>query len=248
MQIHHTQQGEGDPLILLHGWGSDSKSNWVDTGWVAALTPYRRVVTIDCRGHGRSEKPHVQGAYSYVAMCEDVLDVMDELGIARTDLVGYSMGAFIAVALLGRHCDRLSSVVMGGIGEETAESAAACAVIAAALRADDPDLIDDPLGRAYRAFVGRRPGNDLEALALAALQMWPEGFPLEVGGAGLRDVDIPVLIVNGSEDHPYVDSAGELAAAIPRSKLVVIPGTDHLSTVTDDRFKTEVIAFLTGHS
>ena len=66
-------------------------------------------------------------------------------------------------------------MVLGGIGDETEESAAVCHLIAASLRADDPSEIADPVGRAYRRYVDADPTNDREALAVAALQMWPDG-------------------------------------------------------------------------
>jgi hypothetical protein len=134
---------------------------------------------------------------------------MDELGSARADLFGYLMGAFIAVSLLGHHRDRFSSMVLGGIGEETAQSAATCTLIAASLRVDDRADIIDPLGRARRRYLDADPGNDREELASAAMEMWPDGHPLALGGDGLADVDIPVVIVNGADDHPYVDTVGE---------------------------------------
>ncbi len=242
--VHYECFGRGHPIVLVHGWGTDGRRNWIDTGWVSALEPLRRTIVMDCRGHGLSDKPRTQHSYGYRAMSEDVLWVMDDLGIDVADLFGYSMGAFMAVALLGRHPDRFTSVVMGGIGDETDESAAACLVIADALRAADVTKIGDPIGRAYRAFVDANPANDREALALAALQMWPKGHPLEVGGTGLREGGVPVLIVNGGDDHPYVDSAHRLAATVPGSKLVTIRDTDHLSVVTDPRFKTAVLEFI----
>jgi pimeloyl-ACP methyl ester carboxylesterase len=247
MQIHDSRFGQGPPIILVHGWGADTTRNWIDTGWVAALEGIRGVVAMDCRGHGRSQKPHAQEAYSYRSMSQDVLQVMNDLGIAKADLFGYSMGAFMAVSLLGHHRERFTSVIMGGIGDETEQSEALRFVIADALRTGDPDRITDARGRAYRAFVDTDPTNDLEALALSALQMWPEGHPLDLGGAVLREVGIPVLIVNGADDHPYVDTAGRLAAAVPGAKLVTIPDTDHVSVVSDPRFKVAVLDFLTGH-
>jgi pimeloyl-ACP methyl ester carboxylesterase len=246
--IHYEQFGAGHPIVLVHGWGIGARRNWVDTGWVASLGSIRRVITLDCRGHGRSAKPRTQASYGYRAMSTDVLHVMDELGIARADLFGYSMGAFMAVSLLGSDHDRFTSVVMGGIGDETDETEAVRFVIAAALRADDPDAVADPVGRAYRAFVDADPTSDREALALAALQMWPEGHPLELGGPGLRTADVPVLIVNGANDHPYVDTAHTLAAALPKAEIVTIPDADHLSAVTHPRLREVVLDFLERHS
>jgi pimeloyl-ACP methyl ester carboxylesterase len=177
-------------------------------------------------------------------MSQDVLRVMDELQIDEADLFGYSMGAFIGVSLLGHHRDRFSSMVLGGIGDETEESAAVCHLIAASLRVDDPAEIVDPVGRAYRRYVDADPANDREALAMAALQMWPDGRPLALGGEGLAYVHIPVLIVDGADDHPYVDTVGNLAAAIPSAELLIIPDTDHHTVVGDSRFKVAVLEFL----
>ena len=244
LHIHYEEFGAGHPIVLVHGWGVDLQRQWVRTGWIAALQDLRRVIAIDCRGHGRSDKPLVQSRYSYGAMAEDVLSVMDDLGIERADLFGYSMGAFMAAWLLGHHSDRFSSVIMGGIGDETPASAAAGERIAEALRAPDPSLIEDDLGRAYRAFVDADPSNDREALALSALQMWPEGHPLEVGGVGLGAASVSVLVVDGGDDYPYVLSADRLVAAVPGARLVVIPGTDHLSIVADPRFHAAVREFL----
>src|SRR5436190_3382953 len=135
-------------------------------------------------------------------MGEDVLQVMDELTLETADYLGYSLGAFVGAALLATDAHRFRSMVLGGIGDETDESAAAATTIAAALRADDPTSIIDPLGRAYRAFVDLDPTSDREALAVAALGMWPDGHPLDLGGARLGQAEIPVLVVNGSADHP----------------------------------------------
>jgi len=244
MHIHYDVVGEGRPLVLVHGWGANARRNWVDLGWVEALAPVRRLVLMDSRGHGRSEAAASQAGYGYAAMGEDVLRVMDELEIAEGDLFGYSMGAFIGVALLGHHRDRFSSMVLGGIGDETEESAAVCHLIARSLRVDDPSEIVDPVGRAYRRYVDADPGNDRAALAMAALQMWPDGHPLALGGEGLAEVDIPVLIVDGADDHPYVDTVGRLAAAIPGAELVTIPDTDHHTIVGDARLKAAVLEFL----
>jgi pimeloyl-ACP methyl ester carboxylesterase len=154
------------------------------------------------------------------------------------------MGAFMGVYLLGRAGERFSSMVLGGIGDETDESLAVLPKIVAGLTAPDPALIAEPVGLAYRKFVDSDPRNDREALALAALQMWPEGFPLRLGGPGLAGVDIPVLIVNGANDRPYVDTAGGTVQAIAGCVLAVIPDRDHLGVVSDARFKERVLAFL----
>jgi pimeloyl-ACP methyl ester carboxylesterase len=246
MRIHHEVTGEGHPIVLVHGWGLGSERNWVDTGWVAALAAVRRVVTLDVRGHGRSDKPLDPAAYGYRAMSADVVQVLDELGIERADYLGYSMGAFIGAALLGSHPERFTSMVLGGIGDETAESAAACVGIAAALGTDDPSTIADPVGRASRAFVDLDPTSDREALAVAALAMWPDGHPLDLAGPIGADADVPVVVVNGGDDHPYVDTAPAFVAALRDAKHVVLPGVDHMTALFDPGFRTAVLELLDG--
>ena len=246
LQIYYQRTGAGTPLILVHGWGADSNSNWVSSGWIDGLKQYRTVISIDIRGHGKSDKPHALAPYSYAAMSGDVLAVMNELEIEQADYLGYSMGAFMGAYLLGHHPERFASMVLGGIGDETRSSASQGAVIAQALRALDATKIDDPYGRQVRIYAEANSNNDLESLAFSALKMWPEGYPLKIAGPNLSNALVPVLIVNGENDHPYVDSADLLADALTNGHHLKIPGTDHLTVVADERFKKAVIDFLSG--
>lgn len=245
LKIYYEVYGDGRPIVLVHGWGSSIRGNWIDTGWVATLAPHRQVIALDVRGHGRSDKPHAQRLYSYRVMANDVLAVMDHLKLERADYLGYSMGACMGAYLLGHHSDRFSSMILGGIGDETPESASACEAIAAALRAKDAAEIKSPLGLLYRSYATSDPNNDLEALAASALQMWPEGYPIQLGGAGLKKTTLPVLIVNGANDHPYVESDEKLAAVIRNARLVRIPDADHLTVVPRREFQDAVVEFLT---
>ncbi len=244
LEIHYESWGAGRPLILVHGWGADTKRNWVDTGWVDALATERLVISLDVRGHGQSDKPYEAERYSYATMSRDVLALIDHFGIEQPDFLGYSMGAFMGAHILGHHGQRFGAMILGGIGDESEESAAMRFAIAAALRATDPSTITDPLAHAYRAYAAAEPNNDLEALAIAVLRMWPEGYPRALGGDGLARADNPVLIVNGGDDHPYVDSDHLFAAAIPGAQLLEIPMTNHLSAPFDPRFRQAVLAFL----
>ena len=245
-KIYYETFGQGKPIMLVHGWGSSLQGNWVNTGWVEALKPTRRVVALDVRGHGESDKPREQAVYSYARMSRDVLRVMDRLGIAKADYLGYSMGSFMGASLLRHARERFTSMILGGIGDETDESLAVLPNIVAGLRAKDPAEVTDPVGSGYRAYADSDPRNDLEALALSALQMWPEGFPLQLAGQGLADIEVPILIVNGANDHPYVDTVHKLVEAMPNARLAVIPDCDHLSVVGNPRFKEQALAFLAG--
>ena len=246
LQIYFERFGSGPPLILVHGWGSDSIGNWVDSGMINVLETHRSVISIDIRGHGKSDKPHALDPFSYSAMSQDVLALMAVLNIGKADFMGYSMGSFIGAYLLGHHPERFTSMILGGIGDETESSAAQGSAIAQALRASDMASITSDYGRHVRTFVESNPNNDLESLAYSALKMWPEGYPIKVAGSNIGQAKFPVLIVNGENDHPYVDSADLFAAALPNGRHLRIPETDHLTAVFDERFKKVVVEFLTS--
>jgi pimeloyl-ACP methyl ester carboxylesterase len=237
--IHYEVFGEGRPIVLVHGFTASLQMNWVLTSWVDTLTPIRQVVALDCRGHGLSDKPHEPGAYAGGEMGEDVIRLMDHLGIEKADLFGYSMGAGISVRLLLDHPDRFTSVVLGGIGEVlTTGRDEGASAIADAMLAEDPETITNPIAKGFRTFADM---GDNDHVALAAyLRAAREAVVREK----LAEVDLPVLIVNGADDT-LVGSPDELAAAIPGAELVLIPDKDHLSVVADERFKQAVVQFLT---
>jgi len=234
-------------MVLVHGWGSDSDNNWVKSGWVDSLTPHRTVIILDVRGHGKSDKPHALESYSYAGMCSDVLAVLDQLGIKICDFMGYSMGSFMGAYLLGHHPERFSSMVLGGIGNETEATAAQGELIAQALRAENVSDIKNVYGKQVRAYVDANPNSDLESLAFSASKMWPEGYPLRIAGPGISKAQFPILIVNGEDDHPYVDTADLLTEALPDAHHLTIPDTDHMTVVADARFKQAVVEFITGN-
>jgi pimeloyl-ACP methyl ester carboxylesterase len=117
VSIHYEVFGEGEPIILIHGFASNLQENWVATGWVDTLMPLRQVIALDCRGHGKSDRPREPEAYSSDSMSGDVIAVLDHLGIARADLFGYSMGGGIVLRLLAGYPDRFASAIAGGVGE-----------------------------------------------------------------------------------------------------------------------------------
>lgn len=246
LRIHYEIHGTGRPLVLVHGWGVNTQLNWKVSGWIDALAHSHQVIALDIRGHGDSDKPHEASRYTYAAMSDDVIAVMEHLGVRHADYMGFSLGAFVGIHLLGHRPGLFTSCVLMGIGDEDAETLAMAPRVAAALRAPTPADVHDPEALAYRTIVDADPRNDREALAVAALTMWPEGYPLKVGGPGLAKVDVPVLIVNGTND-PYHRTDPKLQAAIPGSEVKEIPGVDHFSLVFDPRTKEAVLPFLAAH-
>lgn len=235
--IHYEEFGGGEPVVLVHGFASNLRDNWEVTGWVKRLVSAgRRVVALDCRGHGESEKPHDPAAYDRGIMSGDVLRLMDHLKIDRTDLLGYSMGGAIALDLIIHQPARFRRAVLGGIGlnlRGVAESTA----IAAALSADDPSTITRPIARAFREFA-EQGGNDLKALAACMT-----GRRSQPDLKAIAAISVPVLIAVGEKDD-LVGGADKLVATIPGALLVTVPDRDHLTVVADRRFKEPILAFL----
>ena len=116
IELHYEEEGAGPPVVLLHGLSSSIKGNWRDPGiWSALVDSGKRVIGLDARGHGRSAKPHDPSSYRDRAMVRDVGAFFDHLGLERTDLVGYSMGAATAIRFAVGE-PRLRRLVLGGIG------------------------------------------------------------------------------------------------------------------------------------
>jgi pimeloyl-ACP methyl ester carboxylesterase len=238
VRIEYDDIGEGDPIVLVHGFASDRTNNWREPGWYDALTDAgRRVVALDCRGHGESGKPHDPAAYDRGAMAADVVRLLDELGIERADLMGYSMGGHISTYLLLEHPERFNAVVLAGIGSTLLEERERDDTVAEALEADNADDVDSERGLRFRLFAEEQ-GNDLAALA--ALQRAPR---TSLDADRLGEVDLPVLVVAGSEDE-LVGRPEPLADAIPDAEAVAVEGEDHLTTVGDRRYRKAVLDFL----
>ncbi len=225
VKIHYETFGQGKPIVLVHGFPLSMELNWVGTKWVEALQPVRRVVGLDCRGFGDSDKPHDPEAYGIENMAGDVLRLMDHLSIDKADLFGYSMGSMISAHLLINHRERFTTVILGGAGnlldpgrEEQMSKSADYLLV------DDPSQITDPFGKTFRTIADGIPNTDRLALAACAQRLFEP-----VKAADFADVDIPVLVISGAEDT----SPAAMAAATPGSKLVLIPDTNHFTVIPD---------------
>jgi len=236
--IHYDVAGEGAPVLLVHGFASNARANWVDTGWVTALTKAgRMVITFDHRGHGLSEKLYDPVLYTTSHMAEDARALLDHLGIPRSDVMGYSMGARVSALLAIDHPERVGKLILAGLAENMINGVGGALEIAAALEAERLEDVTDRGSRAFRIFADATK-SDRKALA-ACIRTSRQKLAAE----DLATITAPTLIVVGSTD----DIAGRpepLQAVIPNSEVLVIPDRDHMRTVGDRRYKEGVIRFL----
>ncbi len=238
VEIAFLDEGEGEPIVLIHGFASNKEINWVGPGWMSTLTRAgRRAIALDDRGHGASSKLYDPAAYHSSLMAEDVRALLDHLGLQRADVFGYSMGARIAAYLALAHPDRVRSVVLGGLGIRLVEGVGLPETIADGLEAPSLADVADPTARLFRAFA-EQTKSDLRALA-ACLR----GSRQTLSRAEVGRIAAPVLVAVGSED-PIAGSPQELAALIPGARAFVVPGRDHMLAVGDKTFKSTVLDFL----
>jgi pimeloyl-ACP methyl ester carboxylesterase len=238
VEIAFHDHGEGEPIVLVHGFASTAEVNWIHPGWVATLARAgRRVIAPDVRGHGTSTKFYEPAAYHSAHMAADIRALLDHLGIGRADVMGYSMGARITAFFALAHPARLRRAVLGGLGIRLVENAGLPETIAQALEAPSLADVHDPTGRAFRAFA-EQTRSDLAALAACirgSRQVWTRGEAASVRA--------PVLVAVGTKD-PIAGSPHELAALLPAGRALDIPGRDHMLAVGDRVFKDAVVRFL----
>jgi pimeloyl-ACP methyl ester carboxylesterase len=238
VEIAYLDQGEGEPIVLVHGFASNKDVNWVAPGWVTTLTRAgRRAIALDNRGHGASTKLYDPAAYRSAIMAEDVRALLDHLRLPRADVMGYSMGARITAFLALAHPERVRSAVLGGLGIRLVEGVGLPETIAAGLEAPTLAEVRDPTAQQFRAFA-EQTGSDLRALA-ACLR----GSRETLSRADAGRIAVPLLVAVGGKD-PIAGSPHELAALVPGARALVIPDRDHMLAVGDRTFKAGVLEFL----
>jgi pimeloyl-ACP methyl ester carboxylesterase len=238
VEIAYLDEGEGEPIVLIHGFASTKETNWVQPGWIATLRGVgRRVIALDNRGHGASSKLYDPAAYHSATMAEDVRALLDHLTIDRADVMGYSMGARITAFFAVKHSARVRSAIFGGLGIRLVEGIGLPESIAEALEAPSLDDVQDPTGHMFRSFA-QQTGSDLRALAACI-----RGSRQTMSRAEVAGIRVPVLVAVGTKDQ-IAGNSHELAALVPGARALDIPGRDHMLAVGDKVYKAGVIDFL----
>jgi pimeloyl-ACP methyl ester carboxylesterase len=241
VDIHYIEEGAGDPVLLVHGFASNLEVNWVGTGWLSLLVGHgRRVIAYDHRGHGLSTKLYDPADYRVDLMVEDACRVLDAAGVARADILGYSMGSRVSACLIDRHPERVRSLVLGGMGASLLRGGRSGPAIAAALEAPSRDAVTDAHARVFRVFA-ENTRSDLRALAACM-----RGFGAVLTPDMLGRIAVPVQIAVGTTDD-IAGSPYDLAAYIEEAEVLEIPGRDHNRAVGSRPFKDGVLDFWARH-
>ncbi|MDR3475803.1 MAG: alpha/beta hydrolase [Devosia sp.] len=229
---------EGPPILLIHGFASNIDINWVSTGWVDTLVKAGyRVIAIDNRGHGKSQKLYDPSLYFAHEMAEDAVRLLDHLGVGRLPVMGYSMGARITAFMALQRPERVSRAVLGGMGFNLVTGLADSEAIISALTAETLAEVTDKSGRQFRIFAEH---SRADRAALAACMISSREPMAE---ADVRRIGAPVLVAVGADDE-MAGSPEALARLLPHGEAFVIPRRDHMRATGDADFKQAVLAFL----
>jgi len=238
IDVAPTGPDRGEPIVLVHGFASNHRVNWVNPRWVDALTKDgRRVIALDNRGHGRSEKLYDPELYRTDILASDVANLIAHLGLGRVDLMGYSMGARIVAFLALARPDLSRSIILGGLGAHLVEGVGLPIGIADAMQAPSLASLTDPMQRMFRAFA-EQTGSDLQALAACM-----RGTRQTLTEAEVGEIVAPALVAVGTKDNIAGDGR-KLAMMFANGASLEIPGRDHNLAVGDKIYKAGALAFL----
>lgn len=234
--LHYEEEGDGDVVVLLHGFAADTNINWIRPGIFDALCDEGyRVVTLDARGHGLSGKPHDDGAYAGGAMVRDVQALLDEIGCDACSVVGFSMGSATTMHLAVVE-PRVRSAALLGVGAVTLVAGGERRdFLVDAMTAEDPASLSDPIAAEFRRLAD---SVRADRLALAA---WARATGDDAAPA-LGEIKVPVIVIAGRDDFLAGPPEG-LAERIPGATAVSVPG-DHFTANDQPALHAALIEFL----
>ncbi len=256
VKIHYTIQGEGEPVVLIHGFTANAIVQWGVPGVISKLSKDYQVIALDNRGHGKSDKPHDPKQYG-PEMALDAIRLLDHLKIERAHLVGYSMGGFITNYLVATHPQRILSATLGGAGwskpgdtsrqevmtalaESLDDGKGIGPLIVALTPADRPKPSDEQIETINTLIMA---ANDQKALAACIRGM----AGMTVSEAKLRANKVPTLALIGELD-PLKVGVDELQDVMSDLKVEVIEGADHMTAFRSPKFIVDLSGFLAANA
>ena len=239
LSIYYEQHGSGSPVILIHGGTVNFQTNYVVFGWVECLMERGfKVVGLDLRGHGKSDKPDDVASYGTENLASDVLAVMDELDLNRVSVVGYSIGSAVALHLIQEFPEHFSKAALVATGDGLIGipphtfPAILPGLVEVASRSEYPSDLP-PYLATYWNFIADSGGNFEVASAIAKADYPPLSMELA------SKIKVPVMVVSGTEDR--VLGQGEtLAKTIPNGEYLEITKADHFNLAAIDSVKNAI--------
>jgi pimeloyl-ACP methyl ester carboxylesterase len=237
--LRYVMAGAGQPIVLLHPF-SDALESWWDLGLAGRLARTHRVIAIDARGHGGSDKPREPACYGIEHRVADVLAVLDATHVDSAHVVGYSMGGWTALGLASLAAPRLRSLVIGGAHPYAQDLTQLRRLVQAGMERWCL-VLEQSVGDLPAAWRARASRNDLAALsAVIAADRADQS-------KALAEMTTPIRWIVGELD-PARDAVSRAAATTPRGDLVVVPGTNHFQTFASAAFADAAAEFLLSHA
>jgi pimeloyl-ACP methyl ester carboxylesterase len=255
VKIHYVVQGkeDGEPVLLIHGFTVNIEMQWAPV--LKALAKDYKVIAMDCRGHGGSEKPHDPAKYG-LEMAKDAVRLLDHLKIDRAHVVGYSMGGSITLQIAARYPERVRTATLGGMGlpqpgrEKFMEALADSLeqgkgfgpLVLALTPKDQPRPTAEQIKAIDAMLTGR---NDVKALA-AVIRGNVNDKDLALSEDKIKGIKVPMLALIGADD-PLRAGVDALKKQLPEVKVVVIDKADHVTAFTREEFVSALKEFLDAH-
>lgn len=251
-KIHYNIEGNGPPLILIHGYAVNADINWRWNGIIRKLRKHFMTIALDLRGHGLSEKPSKPDSYG-IEMAKDVIRLMDHLKIEKAYIMGYSMGGFITLKLAMMYPERIIKAVVGGAGFEkpdgenvkilmelvqSLESGKGYAPLTKAL---EPDRKEPPAWKLKLIDFGLNMLSQPEAMA-NVMKQFPE---MEVSEEQLQKNQVPILAIVGTND-PLKVGVIEMEKYLNNARFIYLKGRDHMTAMMGPKFYEPILEFLQG--
>ncbi|MFT3883378.1 MAG: alpha/beta hydrolase [Gemmatales bacterium] len=258
VKIRYVTEGKGEAVVLIHGWMGDSGMWGADLAGNTKLQAAEgfQVIALDCRGHGKSDKPHDPAKYG-TEMADDVVRLLDHLKIKRAHLIGYSSGSFIAGKVAATHPERVISVIYGGqapvitgkvkpgdfsecegFAKTVDEGKSLGSYIIDIWPAGKPKPTEKQAEAMAKLMYGKK---DVKAFALAGCSF----KDLAVTEEDLKKCQAPILFIHGGSESAHVKNRVAMVhQLLGRGEVKMVEGRDHMSTLSSPAFGAAILGFL----